>query len=45
MILSGDSLNNSGILVLLNKEKIPELHNWEILFSLKIPGFKKLTKN
>ena len=26
MILSSDSLRNSGILVLLNKEKIPELH-------------------
>ena len=26
MILSNDSLRNSGMLVLLNKEKIPELH-------------------
>ena len=45
MILSNDSLRNSGILVLLNKEEIPELHNSEILFSLKIPSYKILTKS
>ena len=33
------------MLVLLNKDKIPELHNSKILFSLKIPSYEKLTKN
>ena len=28
-------LRNSGTLVLLNKDKISELLNWQILFSLK----------
>ena len=33
-------------LVLLNKDKISELGgNSEILFSLKIPSYEKLTKN
>ena len=45
MILSDDLLHNSGILMLLNKEKIAELHNSEILFSLKIPSDKKLMKS
>ena len=44
MILSDDLLRNSGILVLLNKEKIPELHNSEILFLLKIPSYENLKK-
>ena len=38
-------LCNSGILLLLNKDKIFDLHNSEILFSLKIPSYKKLMKN
>ena len=38
-------LCNSGILLLLNKDKIFELHNLEILFSLKIPSYEKLMKN
>ena len=42
MILSNDLLRNLGILVLLNKEKILELHNSEILFSLKIPELRKI---
>ena len=32
------------ILVLLNKEKISELHNSEVLFSVKILSYEKLTK-
>ena len=44
MIPSDDLLRNSGILVLLNKEKIPELHNSEILFSFKIPSYENLKK-
>ena len=38
-------LCNSGILVLSNKDKIPELHNSEILFSLKIPSYEKSAKD
>ena len=45
MILSNDSLRNTGILVLSNKEGIPELHNSEILFSVKISSYEKLKKN
>ena len=36
---------NSGILVLLNKDKISELRNSEIWFSLKIPSHEELMKN
>ena len=35
----------SGILLLLNKDKIFELLNSKILFSLKIPSYEKLMKN
>ena len=35
----------SGILLLLNKDKIFELRNSKILFSLKIPSYEKLMKN
>ena len=35
----------SSILLLLNKDKIFELRNSEILFSLKIPSYEKLMKN
>ena len=45
MILSNDSLHDSEILVLLNREKISELPNLEILFSLKILSYQKLTKS
>ena len=31
--------------LLLNKDKIFELHNSEIFFSLKIPTYEKLMKN
>ena len=34
-----------GILELLNEDKISELGNSDILFSLKIPINEKLTKN
>ena len=44
MILSNDSLRNSGILVLLNKERISELHSSGNLFLLKISSYEKLTK-
>ena len=33
------------MLELLNEDKISELRNSEILFSLKIPSYEKLTKN
>ena len=45
MILSNYSLRKTGILVLSNKEEIPELHNSEMLFSVKISSYEKLTKN
>ena len=35
----------SSILLLLNKDKIFELSNSEILFSLKILSYEKLMKN
>ena len=35
-------LRNSGILVLLSKDKISGLSNSEILFSSKIPSYEKL---
>ena len=31
--------------MLLNKDKISEVRNSEILFSLKIPSFEKLTRD
>ena len=36
---------NSGILLMLNKDKMFELRSSEILFSLKIASFEKLMKN
>ena len=36
-------LRNSGILVLLNKDEICELRHLELLFSLEVPSYKKLT--
>ena len=38
-------LYNSGILVSFNKDKISELCNSEIWFSLKILSYEKLMKN
>ena len=37
-------LLNAEILELLNEDKISELRNSKILFSLKIPSYEKLTK-
>ena len=45
MKLKFPSRANSGILVLLNNDKISELRNSEIWFSLKILSYKKLMKN
>ena len=38
-------LNETSVLVLLNNDKISELRNSEIWFSLKIPSYEKLMKN
>ena len=38
-------LCSSGILLLINKDKIFELRNSEIIFLLKIPSYEKLMKN
>ena len=44
MKLKIPELCNSGVLVLLNKDKISELRNSEISFSLKIPSYEKLMR-
>ena len=44
MILSNDSLRNSGMLVLLNKEKIPELHKLGNFIFIKNSELRKINE-